>query len=76
MTSRPDHLTPTAEATRSRLTSNSLSPFRSSWRQLANEEVRDLMEGDTRDGWNATIDRLAHNAPTSPRSICQSNPCV
>ncbi|WP_241981340.1 SRPBCC family protein [Cryobacterium algoritolerans] len=29
--------------------------------QLADEDVRNLIEGGTRDGWSATIDRVAHS---------------
>ncbi|WP_158252720.1 MULTISPECIES: SRPBCC family protein [Cryobacterium] len=44
--------------------------------QLADEEVRDLMEGGTRDGWSATIDRVAHSTAITTWHIRQSNPHV
>ena len=34
------------------------------------------MGGDTRDGWNATIDRVAHSSAIATQHICQSNPHV
>ncbi|WP_166793239.1 SRPBCC family protein [Cryobacterium lactosi] len=40
--------------------------------QLADEEVRDLIEGGTRDGWSATIDRVAHSTAITTWSIHQS----
>lgn len=41
--------------------------------RLSDEEVRNLIEGGTRDGWSATIDRVAHSTAITTAHIDESD---